>query len=381
MVQGVCTRRPLELRLVHENDPDMKPWAAFGEIPGKKFTDFEEVRSNIEKLTDKVAGKNKGIVDDPITLSVHSHTCPDLTLVDLPGITRIPLRGSDQNVNIEKVTKEMATRYVGEPRTIILVVIPANADMTTSDGLQMARELDPKGIRTIGVITKIDIMDAGTNAKNMISGHEVPLRLGYIGVKNRSQLDIETNKRVFAALDEEKLYFSSHPIYSSMPQELLGTANLTQRLTKVLFTHIKNYLPEIVKEINLIKKEVEDDLKNLGTPLPSADHEKMQLLWNMVTEFCDSFKNTISGRLMKKFSKKDKSMSGGARIKQFYSQLYEEFDDKSFSVTGEYSDPDIERAIKQHEGYSMPGFPSVDVFNYLLQPKLMQIKEPALDCL
>jgi len=168
-------------------------------------------------------------------------------------------------------------------------------------------------------------MDAGTNAKNMIMGHEVPLRLGYIGVKNRSQLDIESNKRVFAALDEEKLYFSSHPIYSSMPQSQLGTANLTQKLTKVLFTHIKNYLPEIVKEINVIKKEVEDDLKNLGVPLPSSDHEKMQLLWNMVTEFCDSFKNTISGRLMKKFSKKDKSMSGGARIKQFYTQLYEEF--------------------------------------------------------
>lgn len=111
----------------------------------------------------------------------------------------------------------MARRYVGEPRTIILIVIPANADMTTSDGLQMAREVDPKGIRSIGVITKIDIMDAGTNAKNMILGHEVPLRLGYIGVKNRSQLDIQSNKRVFQALDEEKLYFSSHPIYSSMP--------------------------------------------------------------------------------------------------------------------------------------------------------------------
>ena len=179
----------------------------------------------------------------------------------------------------------------------------------------MAREVDPKGIRSIGVITKIDIMDAGTNAKNMIMGHEVPLRLGYIGVKNRSQLDIQTNKRVFQALDEEKLYFSSHPIYSSMGQELLGTANLTQKLTKVLFTHIKNYLPEIVKEINSIKKDVEDDLKNLGTPLPSSEHEKMHLLWNMVTEFCDSFKNTISGRLMKSFTKKDKSMSGGARIK------------------------------------------------------------------
>lgn len=62
----------------------------------------------------------------------------------------------------------MAARYVSDPRTIILCVVPANADMTNSDGLQMARQLDPKGIRTIGVITKIDIMDRGTNAKKMI---------------------------------------------------------------------------------------------------------------------------------------------------------------------------------------------------------------------
>ena len=67
----------------------------------------------------------------------------------------------------------MATRYVSDSRTIILCVLPANADMTTSDGLQMAREMDPKGIRTIGVITKIDIMDKGTSAKRMIEGKDV----------------------------------------------------------------------------------------------------------------------------------------------------------------------------------------------------------------
>lgn len=74
-----------------------------------------------------------------------------------------------------------------DPRTIILAVIAGNVDLTTSDGLKMARELDPKGVRTVGVITKIDIMDHGTNAKKMLSGEEVHLRLGYVGVKNRSQ--------------------------------------------------------------------------------------------------------------------------------------------------------------------------------------------------
>lgn len=125
-------------------------------------------------------------MDKPIVLTIYSPTCPDLTLIDLPGITRIPLSGSDQPLDIEKITRAMAHRYVSDPRTIILTVIPANADISTSDALQMARDLDPKGIRTVGVITKIDIMDKGTNAKRMLLGQEVPLRLGYVGIKNRS---------------------------------------------------------------------------------------------------------------------------------------------------------------------------------------------------
>ena len=158
------------MRLVHASNPNAKAWASFEEIKDKKFTEFSEVRKAIEELTDKVCGEKKGIVDKPIVLTINAPTCPDLTLIDLPGITRIPLAGSDQPKDIEKITTMMAHRYTCDPRTIILCVVPANADMSTSDALKMARDLDPKGIRTVGVITKIDIMDKGTNAKRMILG-------------------------------------------------------------------------------------------------------------------------------------------------------------------------------------------------------------------
>lgn len=119
-------------------------------------------------------------------LTIYSNTCPDLTIIDLPGITRIPLHGSDQGEDIEKVTKEMAYRYVSDPRTIILCVIPANADISTSEALQMAKKVDPSGIRTMCVVTKIDIMDRGTSAKKLLMGQEIAMRLGYVGVKLRS---------------------------------------------------------------------------------------------------------------------------------------------------------------------------------------------------
>lgn len=140
--------------------------------------------------------------------------------------------------------------------------------MTTSDGLQMAKQLDPRGIRTVGVITKIDIMDRGTNAKKMLSGADVPLRLGYVGVKNRSQQDINDNMSVRDAVEREKLYFSTHPVYSTIDSKLLGTDTLTSKLTKVLFTHIKHNLPEITKEIKDKQRDIEERLRDLGPPLP-----------------------------------------------------------------------------------------------------------------
>ena len=339
---GVVTRRPLELRLNHASE-NITPWAKFEEVPNKKFTDFAEVKQTIDFLTDKVCGKSKNIIDQPIVLSIYSHTCPDLTLVDLPGITRIPMAGSDQPDNIEQITRAMAQRYVGDPRTIILCVLPANADMTTSDGLQMARELDPKGIRTIGVITKIDIMDKGVNAKRMIEGKDVALRLGFVGIKNRSQQDIIDRITVKAAIEKEQLYFSTHPVYSTMPQSDLGIGNLTTKLTKILFTHIKHSLPDIMKEIRAKAKECEEELKDLGPPMPGGGAEKTQLLWNMITDFIQTYKNTISGKYDAKRSMSSAAgkaeISGGARIKMNFYNLYQEFE--GISATSEYNDMHI----------------------------------------
>ena len=80
----------------------------------------------------------------------------------------------------------MARRYCIDERTIILCVIPANIDLSTSDGLKLARDFDPKGERTLGVFTKIDIMNHGEDARSRLLGQQIELKLGYVGVKNRS---------------------------------------------------------------------------------------------------------------------------------------------------------------------------------------------------
>ena len=90
--------------------------------------------------------------------------------------------------------------YCKDPKTIILCVIPANQDLSTSDGLKLAREWDKAGERTIGVISKIDIMDKGTSDKKMLLNEEIHLKLGYIGIVNRAQEDIINKVPVDVAL-------------------------------------------------------------------------------------------------------------------------------------------------------------------------------------
>ena len=372
---GVVTRRPLELRLCHISTGD--PWAVFEERKGKKYTDFIQVRETIEALTDEVCGKDKNILDKPIVLNVYSQTCPDLTLVDLPGVTRVPIEG--QPKNIEEITKNMAIRYIEDPLTIILCVIAANSDIATSDGLKLAKEIDTSGSRTLGVLTKLDIMDAGTDARKALMNEEIPLKLGYVGVKNRSKLDLTNKLSMAETARKEKEFFKNHPVYKNLPEGHLGTSVLINKLTKIYFKIIRENLPRIVKAINERLKTAEEELSGLGTPMPTDDAGKMSLLWNMINEYCDIFKNALEGKYTagKRLSFLDDE--GGYKIKAKFSNLLDEFTG-DYKATKNYTNDDIDYALTIHEGDSIPGFPSVDAFIYLLRPQLELLKDPIEEC-
>lgn len=127
------------------------------------------------------------------------------------------------------------------------------------------------------------------------------------------------------SIEREKLYFATHPVYSTMPPSMLGTEILTHKLSKVLFTHIKHNLPEITKEIKEKQRDIEERLRDLGPPLPSDGNEKMHLLWNMITDFVTIYKNTITGKFDSKRyqgglnNPQKKELSGGAKIKLHFS--------------------------------------------------------------
>lgn len=146
----------------------------------------------------------------PINLRVFSPNVLTLTLIDLPGLTKVPV--GDQPKDIEKQIKDMLFKYITKPNAIILAVTAANTDLANSDGLKLAREVDPEGVRTIGVLTKVDLMDEGTDVVDILAGRIIPLRLGYVPVVNRGQREIDAKKKITAALDKEREFFENHPV-------------------------------------------------------------------------------------------------------------------------------------------------------------------------
>lgn len=195
---GIVTRCPLilQLRRIEPKQPEKDKktnifqqrsgeYAEFLHKKGTFFNDFNKVRAEIQNETNRLAGRDKAVTDSPISLIIYSEKLIDLTLVDLPGLTKVPIK--DQAKDIEAQIKRLIMKYIRPENALILALTPANTDLANSDALQLAREVDPKGDRTIGVLTKIDLMDEGTDAIEMLQGKLYPLKLGYFGVKCRSQ--------------------------------------------------------------------------------------------------------------------------------------------------------------------------------------------------
>ena len=179
--------------------------------PGEKYFDFTKVREEIELDTDRVCGRNKDISSVQIMLKIFSPRVVDLTLVDLPGITKVP--HGDQPLDIERKIQDLILQYIHPKSAIIAAVCPANNDLANADALKLARKVDPMGERTLGILTKIDLMDEGTHVLEILRGQVYPLKLGYVPVVCRSQKDIMEGKAIDEALKNEAKFFKSHERY------------------------------------------------------------------------------------------------------------------------------------------------------------------------
>jgi replication fork clamp-binding protein CrfC len=177
-------------------------------------------------------------------------------------MTKVPI--GDQPSDIEHQIRAMIYEYIEKDSCLILAVTPATIDLANSEALKIAREVDPLGKRTIGVITKLDLMDEGTNAIDILENRQFPLDRGYVGVVNRSQKNIEARLDFKTAAGLESKFFSNHPAYRHIASRM-GTAHLQEVLNKQLTEHIVLSLPELRKKMRKILNGIEEELKDYGS--------------------------------------------------------------------------------------------------------------------
>uniref|UniRef100_A0AAQ5XNU4 Interferon-induced GTP-binding protein Mx n=1 Tax=Amphiprion ocellaris TaxID=80972 RepID=A0AAQ5XNU4_AMPOC len=367
---GIVTRRPLILQLVNNK----AEYAEFLHCKGKKFVDFDEVRSEIEAETDRITGSNKGISPIPINLRVYSPHVLNLTLIDLPGMTKVAV--GDQPADIEHQIRDMLMQFITKESCLILAVTPANTDLANSDALKIAKEVDPQGMRTIGVITKLDLMDEGTDAKDILENKLLPLRRGYIGVVNRSQKDIDGKKDIRAALAAERKFFLSHPAYRHIA-ERMGTPHLQKTLNQQLTNHIRDTLPglrsKLQSQLLSLEKEVEE-FKNFR---PDDPTRKTKALLQMVQQFGVDFEKCIEGSGDQVDTNE---LSGGAKINRIFHERFPfelvkiVFDEKELRR-------EISHAIKNVHGVRTGLFTPDLAFEAIVKKQIVKLKTPCLKCI
>uniref|UniRef100_A0A3Q4GJY0 Interferon-induced GTP-binding protein Mx n=1 Tax=Neolamprologus brichardi TaxID=32507 RepID=A0A3Q4GJY0_NEOBR len=366
---GIVTRRPLVLQLINSS----AEWAEFLHCKGKKFTDFDEVRQEIEGETDRVTGANKGISPVPINLRVYSPNVLNLTLIDLPGITKVPV--GDQPADIEQQIRDMIMQFITRESCLILAVTPANTDLANSDALKLAKDVDPQGLRTIGVITKLDLMDEGTDARDVLENKLLPLRRGYIGVVNRSQKDIDGRKDIKAALEAERKFFLSHPAYRHMAEKM-GTPRLQKMLNQQLTNHIRDTLPAFRSKLQSQLLALDKEAEEYRGYRPDDPSRKTKQLLQMVQQFSVDFEKRIEGSGDQVDTVE---LSGGAKINRIFHERFP-FELVKMECDEKEMRREISYAIKNIHGIRTGLFTPDMAFEAIVKKQIIKLKGPCVKC-
>ena len=252
---NMVTRRPIELTLIHTPPSAGKEAVEYGEFPALglgKITDFSHIQQTLTDLNLAVPSSD-AVSNDPIDLRIYSPYVPDLTLIDLPGYVQIA--NMDQPETLKEKIATLCDKYIREPN-IILAVCAADVDLANSPALRASRKVDPLGLRTIGVITKMDLVPPDQGASILV-GNRYPLHLGYVGVVAKaSGKHPQRDSTAVVALRGENDFFNTHKDYFGSSSSLMvGTDTLRRRLMEVLESSMASSLHGITNAVQLELEE------------------------------------------------------------------------------------------------------------------------------
>ncbi|KAK1275288.1 hypothetical protein QJS04_geneDACA012811 [Acorus gramineus] len=258
----------------------------------------------------------------------------------------------------------MVRSFIEKPNCIILAISPANQDLATSDAIKISREVDPKGERTFGVLTKIDLMDRGTDAVDILEGKSYKLQFPWFGVVNRSQADINKSVDMIAARRKEREYFANSPEYKHMAHRM-GSEHLGKMLSKHLESVIKSRIPGLQSLINKSVIELESELSRLGKPIAADAGGKLY----MIVEICRTFDQIYKEHL-------DGVRPGGDKIYNvFDNQLPAALTRLQFDK--QLAMENVRKLITEADGYQPHLIAPEQGYRRLIESSLISIRGPA----
>ncbi|KAL8776606.1 MAG: hypothetical protein Q9213_008206 [Squamulea squamosa] len=301
---NMITRRPIELTLV--NTPNAT--AEYGEFPTLglgKITDFSHIQKTLTDLNLAVPA-SECVSDSPIQLSIYSPKVPDLSLIDLPGY--ILIHSEDQPPELGQRIDALCEKYIQSPN-VILAISDAPSDLANSAALRACRRVDPRGERTIGVVTKMDLVEPSRGA-GILKNRDYPLRLGYVGVVSRiPQLSGGIFSRgggnfTDSITNNEAAYFSSHPSEFGPDSELaVGTRTLRKKLMRVLEQTMASSLQSLSDAVQQELEEAtyEYKVQYNDRPLSAESYlaESLDAFKHSFKEFAESFGRAKVRELLK----------------------------------------------------------------------------------
>ncbi|KAI8027336.1 Dynamin-related protein 4C [Camellia lanceoleosa] len=364
--QGICTRVPLIMRLQHHSNaqPDL-----YLEFLGKIVpTDETHVAEAIKVATDEIAGNGKGISHTPLTLVVKKAGVPNLTLVDLPGITRVPVHGQPEDI-YEQISR-IIMEYIKPEESIILNVLSATVDFPTCESIRMSQRVDKTGERTLAVVTKVDIAPEGLLEK--VTADDVNIGLGYVCVRNRIGDESYEDARV-----EEARLFKSHPLLSKINKSMVGVPRLAQKLVQIQATMLSKCFPDIVRKINEKLKSDVSELSKIPQKLSSIA-EVMIAFMRIIGLSMESLRKILSRGEFDEYPD-DESMHCTARLAEMLNEYFEELQKSDRNKFTENFLMDEIRVLDETKGIWLPNFLPRAAFLIILQRKVKEIANTPVD--
>lgn len=395
--RNMVTRTPLHLQLI-QTSPDSEMAVEFGSYiegqwkiekrlklttPEPSLVEINNVRDEIERQTIKRAGKGMGISFKEIIMKFYSPNVPNLSLIDLPGLTMVACTDKGQPKDIKDQIRALVSKYIEPEKSLVLAVMSARTDLETDMALDLIKEFDPKGQRTIGVLTKVDLMNAESDICDYLYNNvsiDLRLKYGYYAVRNRSNSEMITMTHK-QGLEREHEYFSTHQSYGKLDDETqkrLGISNLGHSLSQILIEHIRKSLPELLATLKEMQMEMEKVVKTMGTSIPDDDDSKAAYLNSIINNFSDQFINSLE--------KRGSIINVGRRLRDHFITFRNDITNVNPFDGPEYDMEYYNNVIRNCEGnhmslYSLP----IEAPEYCLRDNdrkpFWKLLRPALGCL